>query len=555
MDFLRQKRNKNIIIMILTTVCIILYGLVVFFGSRIDGSDFLLQFGKIEMNINTLQGMLQNIIFMICVVITCIDCISGRNVAFTISGITLLLTTGRMIATHNLQPLPGVFSGCMTLVIIFLVGGLFRSARLKSITDYTTSLLNQRGFLYNLDKKIADKRNCAVVYYQLNNFRAINDDYGHNTGDEVLKIVSDRIRVTVGNHGYVSRTGGAVFAILIHDKEEAEEIVQLIIQNVSKKIDIMRVDSTIDFFIESNAGIASYPENGKDRDTLMKSADVALMYATEKGSNIYDIFDDEMSSRMLHEKEVERKIKEAVEKNYFFMVYQPQYKINGKVLRGFEALLRMQLPDGTFISPAEFIPIAEKSNLIYSIDDYVIKYVFHEFAGSVAKNSNLKISINISSRSMAREDIVELIENSLRENKFSSINLEVEITEYSLSDSADQTISNIKKLRELGIQVALDDFGTGYTSLARLVNLSANVLKIDKSLVDDIEKGELNRDFINSISSMGHLMNCEVVLEGVESETQLEYIKELDCDIIQGYIWGKPVSYERALKLVSDVKS
>ena len=550
MDFMRQKRKGHLIIIALTLLCIVMYGYVVVLGFRNRDPNAVITYFGVDYPVNTIQGLLQQLINMTCIIITCVDCISGRNISFVIVGITLVMTGVRMLATGNIQPLPGEISGSITIVIIFLVAGLFRDARRKSFTDYTTGLLNQRGFLYALDTKIHEKKMCSIIYYQLSNFRAINDDYGHEVGDIVLKVVADRFRQTVGENGNISRIGGAVFAVLVPANTDPEELAERIISSVSKRIDIVFGDVNLGFYLESNAGISSFPADGHDRNNLVRCADVALIYATEAGANTYDVFDEDMSSRMLHDKEIERMIKESLDKKYFYMVYQPQFHVDGKRLRGFEALIRMKRHDGIVISPGEFIPIAEKSNLIYSIDEFAFDYVISEFAGKIPDDSNLKVSVNISANGMASEDTVSKVIEIINKYKFNPKHLEIEITEYSLAESQEQTIKNIAKLREYGITVALDDFGTGYTSLAHLMKLSAGVLKVDKSLVDDIEKGEVNRDFIGSIGSMGHLLNCEVILEGVENEKQLEYVKELDCDIVQGYVWGKPMSLEEALKLL-----
>ncbi len=307
----------------------------------------------------------------------------------------------------------------------------------------------------------------------------------------------------------------------------------------------------LDCYIEGNAGIAHFPKDAKDSNILFKCADVALMTSLKNGSNTIAVFDEKMLSKMNSDKEVEQLIKRAYDEKYFYLEYQPQYSVSDKRLRGFESLIRMKLPDGRRISPAEFIPVAEKSNLIFSIDEYVLDFVTKEFSKVVEEaKEKITISVNISANGISRPEFVSIVENCLKKNNFKAENLEVEITEYSFDDSQEQTIKNINKLKEMGVQVALDDFGTGYASLGRLMNLSVDLLKIDKSLVDNIEKGEVNRDFINSIGSLGHLIDCKVILEGVETDSQVEYIKKLDCDYIQGYVWGKPMSFENAAKLI-----
>ena len=321
--------------------------------------------------------------------------------------------------------------------------------------------------------------------------------------------------------------------------------------SLNEKMIIDNGEFHLDCYIESNAGIACFPKDSNDVTTLFKCADLALMQSMKNGGNQICVFDENMQSRMHYEKEIAQLIKKASDEKYFYLEYQPQFSISDKSLRGFEALIRMKLPDGRKISPGEFIPVAEKSNLIFSIDEFVLDFVTREFAKVINESKEkVTISVNISANGISRPEFVSIVETSLRKNNFKAENLEIEITEYSFEESQEQTVKNIKKLKEMGVQVALDDFGTGYASLARLMNLSVDLLKVDKSLVDNVEKGEVNRDFIKSIGSMGHLLDCKVILEGVETDSQLEFIKNLDCDYVQGYVWGKPMSYKNAKDLI-----
>ena len=229
--------------------------------------------------------------------------------------------------------------------------------------------------------------------------------------------------------------------------------------------------------------------------------------------------------------------------------------LEGKKLRGFETLIRMKLPDGTFISPGEFIPVAEKGNHILSIDDYVLHRAMREFKDIVAeKNPELIVSVNVSAKNIGSQDFPERIKQIIDETGFPAKNLEIEITEYCMVQSIRTTVENIKKLREMNIQVALDDFGTGYTSLNYLSQMPVNLLKIDKSLIDDIEQNRQKCEFVNAIIAMAHLMGCEVISEGVESELQLDKLKENNCDFIQGYVWGKPLPYEKAVSIATERK-
>lgn len=522
-----------------------------FLGSSHVGGPQIVRIGDAVIPLSSIMGVLQTFSLMLLIIMGCVDCVVGARLAYIVGGYMFVSSIVGMIRTRNLQPLPGLFNCIMALIAIILIGHLMRNARMKSITDYATGTLNNIGFLEYLTKKIKDKKQGSLVYYQINNFRAINDDYGHDTGDKVLKITAARMNKVIGKDGVVGRIGGSEFAILIDGRKDANKLIGKMFDSLNEKMIIDNGEFHLDCYIESNAGIACFPKDSNDVTTLFKCADLALMQSMKNGGNQICVFDENMQSRMHYEKEIEQLIKKASDEKYFYLEYQPQFSISDKSLRGFEALIRMKLPDGRKISPGEFIPVAEKSNLIFSIDEFVLDFVTREFAKVINESKEkVTISVNISANGISRPEFVSIVETCLRKNNFKAENLEIEITEYSFEESQEQTVKNIKKLKEMGVQVALDDFGTGYASLARLMNLSVDLLKVDKSLVDNVEKGEVNRDFIKSIGSMGHLLDCKVILEGVETDSQLEFIKNLDCDYVQGYVWGKPMSYKNAKDLI-----
>ncbi len=547
----KLKEHKTILVGLLLCLSLIGEALVIILGSAHRDISGTVNIGKVEIPFNSLQGTIQTFTLMCCIMMACVDCYFGAAVSAILVSLMTTMTSFKIIMSRNLAPVPGVLNGLLALVVVLLIGYLLRRAQKKSITDYATGLLNSVGFHEVLNKRIREKKSGSLVYYQINNFRAINDDYGHDIGDQVLRVAASRMKKVVSEHGNIGRIGGSEFAILLKNDVNALEVVNNIFEELNVKIQIQNDGIHLDCYIESNAGIAHFPEDAKDSVNLFKCADVALMTSLKNGSNTIAVFDEKMLSKMYSDKEVEQLIKRAYDEKYFYLEYQPQYSVSDKRLRGFESLIRMKLPDGRRISPAEFIPVAEKSNLIFSIDEYVLDFVTKEFSKVVEEaKEKITISVNISANGISRPEFVSIVENCLKKNNFKAENLEVEITEYSFDDSQEQTIKNINKLKEMGVQVALDDFGTGYASLGRLMNLSVDLLKIDKSLVDNIEKGEVNRDFINSIGSLGHLIDCKVILEGVETDSQVEYIKKLDCDYIQGYVWGKPMSFENAAKLI-----
>ena len=205
------------------------------------------------------------------------------------------------------------------------------------------------------------------------------------------------------------------------------------------------------------------------------------------------------------------------------------------------------------ISPGEFIPVVEKTELINKIDSYVIRRALNEAKKMVEiKNKEITISVNVSAKNISSPGFVDEITKALKDSEFPPECLEIEITEYSFAEDRDITIENVTKLRKLGIQIALDDFGTGYTSLSQVMHLPISLLKIDKSLIDDIENNQVNREFVDAIIYMGHLMNCEVISEGVESPEQLGLLMDHECDFIQGFVWGRPLEFNNAVELCEE---
>lgn len=278
-----------------------------------------------------------------------------------------------------------------------------------------------------------------------------------------------------------------------------------------------------------------------------------MYHSAKNKENRICFFDKNMENESLRQMELERIIKESIDNDYFYLVYQPQYRLNDKHLRGFESLIRLKTPDGKFVSPGEFIPVAEKTELILKIDDYVIRRALREMKEPIeASGCHSIVSINVSAKNIASPGFAEKVKTMIEEAQFPPQCFEIEITEYCLLRSLEVTIDNIQKLKNIGVQIALDDFGTGYTSLSYLAKLPVDLLKIDKSLIDDIELNNKSSEFANAVISMGHLMGCEVIAEGVETENQLSLLNSQDCDLVQGFVWSKPLEYSAAVKLCSE---
>ena len=231
-------------------------------------------------------------------------------------------------------------------------------------------------------------------------------------------------------------------------------------------------------------------------------------------------------------------------------MFQPQYETETKRLRGFETLLRLKDETGVPIPPSDFIPVAERSGLIFEIDRWVLRHAMQSFSEEITGNSDFIVSVNISARHIVEPGFAEEVKDMLEENNFPPERLEIEVTESCFIASIEKAISTLLKIKSLGVQIALDDFGTGYASLSYLQKLPIDLLKIDKSFIDDMTDREEGGNFVKSIIAIGHMFHCKVISEGVEEEQQLELLKELKCDYIQGYLWGKPQKQSDALQLI-----
>lgn len=502
-------------------------------------------------NPNNFNGVIIAIQFGICLVMIGRDNKSGVVASMILMGISSVMLVMEILRSKNLSPMPGLANLVIYIITILAINSYYRKREKEAVTDFITGRMNLRGLNHLLKEKIEEKRPFHLIYLELENFKLISDNYDHVYADNLLKTASRRIGDAVGSKGIIARAGGTEFAVILDGSFEPEEIANNMLARLREKISIEHNDSTTDFYLIAYAGISSYPKDNGDRETLIQYADIAMYQANKDKSQKAYCFTKEMEQGVLRQMEVEKLTKDALLHDYFYLVYQPQFLLDGKKLRGFETLIRMKTPDEQFVSPGEFIPVAEKSTLILDIDDYVLKRAMREFRDVIrTKKKDLIVSVNVSAKNIASMLFAERIEKLLAENDFPAQNLEIEITEYSLVRSVETTIDNIKKLRAMGVHVALDDFGTGYTSLSYLAQMPINLLKIDKSMIDNIKKEKKSRDFANTVIHLGHLMECDVISEGVEEEEQVEILSEAGCDMIQGFVWGKPLAYEAAVNLL-----
>ncbi len=543
-----SSKRKRILLIILFILCL---GLQVLSArANASGLPYVLFFG-IEVPRGSAQGIFSSVISLICVMMVCLEFRFGKLLSCISIAMSVFGMLSTLIGFGDLTPLPGLINSVFTLVSIFLIAGFLKSADNESITDVVTQSFNRLHFERTLTNRISASKKFEIAFIQIRGFRSINDSHGRDSGDAVLKMVAERLKEVVGAKGDVFRLDGTDFAIIFKTGTNALDTTNDCIRRIMEKCRIERDGISVNCYIDAFGGISSYPRDASDVRNIMRCADIAMNCAVESQNERVRLFTAELESRSTRRTAVEQQIKLSLENDYFYLVYQPQYMLAGKSLRGFETLLRCKMPDGTMISPSEFIPICEQTDIIYEIDNYVINRAISELGPIIKHNPTpMSLSINVSAKSMSTVDFVDKIKTALVKNSFPADCLEIELTEHSFAQSREMTISNALKLREMGVKIALDDFGTGYTSLERLLKLPITLLKIDGSLINAIDEGGRSKDMINVVIYMGHMIGCEVIAEGVENDKQLEMLQRYNCDSIQGFVWAKPMEFRDAVKMI-----
>lgn len=517
-------------------------------GARFSGSEFII--GNLSIPINSLNGIIQTISFIFCILMVFTSPKRGIWAASIIIGLQFTGAIRAVLMSKNAQSLPGVFNCLLFLIALIIIYTQFVISERRAVTDEVTGISNGLAFENAIYRSIRHNERGYLIFIHLDGLFPIIANHGREVGDKILKNMAERLQENVKDKSKVFRLDGAEYAVLLPADVDADEKAREVLCAIEKPVEILKNDIITNCYLTASIGISPYLNNDLSAENLIKRADIAMNYAIKAAKEKVCIFNDTMKEQMEKETAIEGLIKDGLENDYFYLVYQPQYTAVDKRLRGFETLIRMANPNGGNVPPGEFISVAEKSELILDIDDYVLRRAMKEFREiCYASGNTITVAINVSATDIAREGFADKLLKIVDEVKFPAECLEIEITEYSFADTVNHTIDNICKLRDHQIMIALDDFGTGYTSLEQLMKLPVNLLKLDKSLVDNVAIKKLNTDFVKSIIYMGHLMDTEVIAEGVENEAQLEMLRDLDCDFTQGYLWGRPMEYDQARSL------
>ena len=484
--------------------------------------------------------------------------ITGLAVLFLYQFPVLLF---QFIMGGNVTAFPGIFSNLFTLITIIIIFLMDKKNRryqervtTQAVTDRLTGLPNRFAAGELIDKMIDDKERFFVLSIDINNFKSINDTMGHEFGDNVLIEIANRWKnladsKKTGTSDFVARLGGDEFCLIIRDYNDEDQVKHSVL---TYKAELERVISIeeCDYYMTANFGYAECPTDARTTDAIISGANAAMHAASKAGNNGILRFDPDLI-KDANNLEIERMIRNALDNGLITFNLQPQYDITHH-LRGFEALARMKDADGSLISPGVFIPVAEKTGLVDQIDSQVFELAvkFLSEAMKVTK-SEITISANVSVRHLMKNNFIDEIKSVLDKYGVPPHMIEIEITESIMIDSTDKALNTIGELKGMGIKIAIDDFGTGYSSLSYLNNLPSDLLKIDKSFIDVMNDSDSSKQYVAMIVSIGHIMNLKVISEGVESDDQVKTLKDIGCDYIQGFVWGKPMPSDKAMELVA----
>ena len=424
-------------------------------------------------------------------------------------------------------------------------------ASLQQVAHYDplTNLINRRGFNQLFAEKLIDcaTRNTrlAVMFLDIDHFKRINDSLGHDAGDELLKTIATRIKHATRSHDdVVARFGGDEFCILfsLSQRDEAQGMAQRIMLKLKEPIEL----SGRQMVMTTSIGISVYPDDGTTSAELLKHADLALYQSKGSGRNNLNFFSPSLKTRASLELQIEEELRNALnEDKGLSLHYQPIFDLKSGRVAKLEALIRWQHPEHGLLGPDRFISIAEANGLIARLDHWVLRRACHDLAAlSRLGWQHLGIAVNCSALSLARIELADEIENALRTSGISAQRLELEVTENALMCNLNSTSQLLRQIRALGVSLSIDDFGTGYSSLAYLKRLPLNTLKIDRSFIQDIPASSQDMEIVQAIILMAHTLHLQVVTEGVETTRQFEFLNQLGCDFIQGYLLSRPVPCE-----------
>lgn len=412
--------------------------------------------------------------------------------------------------------------------------------------DVLTGLPNRALLEDRLKQAIsyADRygRLMTVVFINLDGFKLVNDSLGHKAGDELLKVMAERMSQCLRSVDTVVRTSGDEFVIVLYDQPgdgtQVAPALQRLLDAIAQPVQIGGQGVQV----TGSLGVATYPADGADADALLMNAEAAMYRAKSSGRNNFQFYADEMNRAIRDKLTMREGLRSAIARGEFYLVYQPQVEMRSGRVIGAEALIRWQHPEHGLVSPVQFIPLAEETGLIVPIGEWVLRTAcFQNKAWQDAGLPAISVSVNVSARQFRERTLIEQVAQALKDSGLDARFLELELTESLVMEDLEKALLSMKALRAMGVQFSIDDFGTGYSSLSALKRFPIARLKIDRAFVRDIPGDEEDKAIAKAIISLGHELNLKVIAEGVETEEQLEFLRTNGCDEMQGYLFSPPV--------------
>lgn len=429
-----------------------------------------------------------------------------------------------------------------------------------ALHDNLTGLPNRKRFMERLSRSLArvsisPEYHFAVLFIDLDRFKIINDTLGHQAGDELLLRVTERLELIFRPVDMVARLGGDEFIVLVENIGDEKQITP-IARRILKELQEPVMLEGHEIYVGASIGIVFSSREYQRPDDLIRDADLAMYRAKAKGKGRYEMFDAQMHAGVLSQLQLEIDLRQAIEREEFELYYQPIVRLSSDEIAGFEALIRWDHPVRGFVQPMDFISIAEKTGLILPIGRWVLREACRQmqiWQTTIPETSALVMSVNASACELEQKNFVNQVEQIIAETQIDPHCLKLEITETVIMSNAEQMIKTVKELRKMGVRVSIDDFGTGYSSLSYLHRLPIDTLKVDRSFVNRIGLEDEHAEIIRTIIKLAFSLGIDVVAEGIETEGQLNFLKDMSCDFGQGYYYSRPVNSRSATEMIENL--
>ncbi len=411
--------------------------------------------------------------------------------------------------------------------------------------DPLTGLFNRGIFNERLQQALAQavrfERSLALLFIDLDGFKLVNDTFGHSAGDTMLIEIAARLRATLREGDVIARMGGDEFVVLVEEFGEAVqigEVAKKVLDTVSRPVMLQGQECQV----TTSIGISTYPVDGRDGQTLLKNADIAMYRAKEQGKNSFRFHSPQMNVHLAERLSLESNLRRAMERGELLLLYQPKVGMRDGQVTGVEALVRWRHPTQGMINPAEFVPIAEDTGLIMVIGEWILQTACNQVRAWQQQGMPwLRMAVNLSGRQFAQENLIQVVREALHNASIDPSRLDLEITEGMVIRNPDRAVRLFAQLRELGVRLTLDDFGTGYSSLGYLMRCPVDGVKIDRSFVHDLPGSDDGAAVARAVIAMAHSLKLHVTAEGVETREQWEFLRELKCDEMQGHYFSAPM--------------